>query len=175
MGSRSSIGVLAAALVIVAGCSSGPSAGAVTWTNDVCGALTGFARSAAAQPKINKDDPAGAVRLLSTYFSSTAAALQDAITGLDSAGPAPVTGGDDFVGRLKTTLTSIHSSFTDAGTRLSGVDSSSPEALAAALPAVVAPLQSLSSLADPTRGLESNDALRAAAEQAPNCKQLRSK
>jgi hypothetical protein len=173
MVSRTTIGMVTASLAAVAACSAGPGGAAVKWADDVCGALSGFARTAAAQPKINAADPGAAVHDLSTYLSSTATALQDAVKGLDAAGPAPVTGGDEYVGRLKNTLNSIRTSFEDAGGRLATVDVSSPQSLAAQLPAVVAPLQSLSSLADPTQGLESTDAVRAAADQAPNCRQLR--
>lgn len=173
MVSRTAIGMVAASLAVATACGSGSSGAAVTWANDVCGALSGFAHAAAAQPKINAADPGAAVHDLGAYLTSTAAALQEAIKGLDAAGPAPVAGGNEYVGRLKTTLTSIRTGFEDAGGRLAAVDASTPEALAAQLPAVVTPLQSLSSLADPTQGLESTDALRAAADQAPNCRQLR--
>lgn len=177
MGSRITTGLVAASLVavVVGGCGGGAASGpAVTWTNDVCGALAGFTRAASTQPKIDGADPVAAVRDLGAYLRSTAAALQETIKGIDTAGPAPVAGGDEYVGRLKTTLGSIRTSFEDAGSRLAKVDTSSPEKLAAAIPAVVAPLQSLGTLADPTQGLESNTELRTAAEQAPNCKQLRS-
>lgn len=175
MGSRIITGLVAASLVVVAGCGAGAASGAaVTWTNNVCGSLAGFADIVSSQPKIDRSDPVAAVRELGAYLRSTATALQDTIKGIDAAGPAPVAGGDEYVGRLKTTLTSIRTSFEDAGERLAKVDTSSPESLAAALPAVVAPLQNLGSLADPTKGLDSNTELRTAAEQAPNCKQLRS-
>lgn len=175
MGSRITTGLVAASLALLAGCGAGGASGAaVNWTNDVCGALAGFTRTASNPPKIDPADPAAAVRVFGDYLRSTATALQDTVKGIDAAGPAPVAGGDEYVGRLKTTLSSIRTSFEDAGGRLAKVDTSSPEALAAALPAVVSPLQNLGSLADPTKGLESNSELRAAAEQAPNCKQLRS-
>jgi hypothetical protein len=46
--------------------------------------------------------------------------------------------------------------------------------MSVALPAAVAPLEELRNLADPTAGLRATDELRAAADKAPNCQQVRS-
>jgi hypothetical protein len=172
---RRTTGTLASTLVLVAvavaGC-GGSKGDPVAWTDDVCGALSGFITAATAQPNLNQNDPAAMVKGLGDYLGSTTAALDTSIKGLDAAGPSPVDGGDEYVSRLKNTLTQIRTSFDTARTQLAAVDTSSPESLQTALPAAVAPLQELSNLADPTEGLQANEELRAAGEKAPNCKKL---
>jgi len=177
MSSRRLFTMLTVTLALTtAGCAAGGDGGgadAVEWTDDVCGALAPFATAASAQPAVDPADPAGMVRELGIYLGSTASAVQDSVRGLEAAGPAPVEGGDEYVDRLTETLTKVGTSFSDAEVRLSGVDTSSAESVATALPDVVAPLQELGALADPTDGLRSTDELRAAADQAPRCQQLR--
>lgn len=170
---RTKASALAAMLALLAGCSGASNgAAAVTWTDDVCAALLGFTTAASAQPQVDPTMPTAAVSQLRDYLATTATALRDTIDGLSAAGPAPVEGGDQFVDRLTDTLTQIRTSFEEAAGRVAQVDTSSVESVAAALPAVVAPLQELSNLADPTEGLQANDELRRAAEQAPNCQRL---
>lgn len=159
-------------LVLATGCGGGGSE-AVAWTDEVCGALAGFTAAVTDQPTIDQRDPAAAVQGLGDYLGDTAAALQASISALDAAGPSPVDGGDEYVSRLKTALGQIRTGFVTARSQLTGVDTSSIASVTAALPAAVAPLQELTNLADPTEGLRANDALRAAADQAPNCQRLR--
>jgi hypothetical protein len=178
MGTRRFTCTLASAfvLVIAAGCgnSSDPDSDAVAWTDQVCGALSGFARAATSQPQVGGADPVSTVRGLGDYFSATATALQGSISELDAVGPSPVEGGDEYVARLKGALTEIRTSFDTARGQLAGVDTSSVQAMSVALPAAVAPLQELRNLADPTDGLRATDELRAAADKAANCQQVRS-
>jgi hypothetical protein len=178
MGTRRFTNTLASAfvLVVAAGCGEAGDAGsdAVAWTDQVCGALSGFARAATTQPKVDGADPAATVRGLGDYFGTTAAALQGSIIELDAVGPSPVDGGDEYVARLKGALTEIRTSFDMARGQLAGVDTSSVQAMSVALPAAVAPLQELRNLADPTEGLRATDELTAAADKATNCQQVRS-
>jgi hypothetical protein len=172
MGRRKTISTLAATLALTAGCGSAASPAAVTWAGNVCSALSGFAKAVSARPTIDRSPPLVAVQQLDGYFGSSASALQGSIDGLDAAGPAPVAGGDEYVGRLKDTLNRIRAGFEDARTRLAGADTSSTRSWNAALPAVMAPIQELSGLADPTAGMQSTDELRAATGQAPSCRGL---
>jgi hypothetical protein len=169
-------GTLVAMLALLGtGCSAGGAGtDAVAWTDEVCGALTGFTLAATRQPRVDRTDPAAAVRGVGDYLASTSSALQQSIAALDEVGPSPVDGGDEYVGRLQDALIHIRTSFDTAGTQLSTVDASSPAALATALPAAVAPLQELHDMPSPTEGLRANDELRTASEQAPNCRELRS-
>ncbi len=161
------------ALLVAAGCGGGET-DAVAWTDEVCGALAGFTRAATARPDLDLNDPGATVRGLGDYLGSTTAALDDSISRLDAAGAAPVDGGDEYVSRLTNVLTQIRASFDAARARIENIDpASSATPLATALPEAMAPLRALSNLADPTAGLRSSAELQAAAEQAPNCRQLR--
>jgi hypothetical protein len=176
MGTRRFTCTLASAfvLVIAAGCGGTGDADAVAWTDQVCGALSGFARAATSQPQVGGADPVSTVRGLGDYFSATATALQGSISELDAVGPSPVEGGDEYVARREGAMTEIRTSFDTARGQLAGVDTSSVQAMSVALPAAVAPLQELRDLPDPTDGLRATDELRAAADKAKNCQQIRS-
>lgn len=171
MRTRSLTGMLV--LLLTAGCGGGdPDADVVAWTDRVCGALAGFTETATAQPTLDATDPQAAVTGLGTYLASTATAVDASISALEAAGPSPVAGGDEYVARLTGTLTQIRAGFESARTQLDGIDTSSTRSVSTALPAVVAPLQELGNLANPTDGLQANDELRAAADRAPNCRRL---
>ena len=175
MKTRTTIGAVAATLaVLAAGCSSGPSSSAVAWTDKVCGALLGFTDAVSTQPDINPTDPVAAVKGLSQFLGTATTALQGSISGLDAAGPSPVSGGDQIVTSLKSTLTQFQTTFQTAKQKIDAVDTSNPASLVSALPAAVAPLQELSNVPDPTADLKNNAELNAAAEQAPNCQKVRS-
>lgn len=165
---------VAALAVLAAGCGDAAAGeDAVAWTNGVCGALTGFTQAATTGPRVDTADPADAVRGVSQYLGSTADEIGRSLTALDAVGPSPVDGGDQYVGRLRDALGRIRAGFVTARTQLAAVDAADADALATAVPAAVAPLQELRDLPDPTEGLRANDELRAAAEQAPNCRELR--
>ena len=165
---------VAALAVLAAGCGSATDdEDAVAWTNQVCGALAGFTQTATTGPRVDAADPAAAVHGVSRYLGSTADELERSLTALDAVGSSPVEGGDQYVARLREALGSIRAGFVSARTQLAAVDTTDAEALATAIPAAVAPLQELRDLPDPTEGLRANDALRAAAEQAPRCRELR--
>jgi hypothetical protein len=178
MSTRRLTGTLASAfvLLVATGCGSGgdTESDAVVWTDQVCGALSGFARAATTQPQVNGADPVATVRGLGDYFGATATAVEGSITALDAVGPSPVAGGDEYVARLKGALAQIRTSFDAAKGQLAGVDTSSQQAMAVALPAAMAPLQELRNLADPTAGLQATDELRTAADKASSCQQVRS-
>lgn len=167
--------ILSALTLLLAGC-GGSSAGAdtVAWTDGVCSALNGFTMAATQAPQIDRTDPAAAVRSVDGYLASTSEALQQSVAALEQVGPSPVDGGDEYVARLRSALLRIRTSYEAARTQLVGVDASSPEVLATALPAAMAPLQELGTIPSPTEGLQANDELRTASEQAPSCRELRS-
>lgn len=163
--------------VLATGCggtdATAPSEEAVAWTDQVCGALLGFTRAATAGPGVDSADPVAATQGMSHYLGSTTEELERSLTTLDGVGPSPVEGGDQYVARLREALAGIRAGFEAARTQLDGIDTSDPQAFATAYPAAVAPLQELRNLPDPTEGLRSNDELRAASEQAQNCRELR--
>jgi hypothetical protein len=163
--------------VLAAGCggadSGGVSADAVAWADQVCGALTGFTRAATAGPGVDVADPVAATQGMSQYLGSTAEELERSLTALEAVGPSPVEGGDEYVARLSEALTGIRAGFEAARTQLDNIDTSDMKGFATAYPAAIAPLQELRNLPDPTEGLRSNEELRAASEQAQNCRELR--
>ena len=167
---------IAALAALVAGCggSAAPSEDAVAWTNQVCGALSGFTRAATTSPRIDRADPVAAVQELDRYLGATSDELQRSLTELGAVGPSPVDGGDAYVGRLEEALRGIRSGFDSARTQLAAVDVSNPQELATAIPAALAPLGDLRNLPSPTEGMRATEELGAASEQAENCRQLRS-
>jgi hypothetical protein len=169
------VAALAALAALVAGCGGpvAPSEEAVAWTNQVCGALSGFTRAATTSPQINPADPEAAVQELNRYLGATSDELQRSLTELDAVGPSPVEGGDGYVGRLGEALRGIRSGFDAARAQLAAVDVSDPAQFATAVPAALAPLQELRNLPAPTDGMRATEELAAASEQAESCRQLR--
>jgi hypothetical protein len=167
---------VAALAALVGGCggSTAPSEGAVDWTNQVCGSLSGFTRAATTSPQIDRADPVAAVQELDRYLGATSEELQRSLTALGTVGPSPVDGGDAYVGRLEEALRGIRNGFDSARMQLAVVDVSDPAQLATAVPAALAPLQDLRNLPAPTDGMRDSEELGAASEQAANCRQLRS-
>lgn len=163
----------ALALVVLTGCGGGVDAEAVAWADSVCGALAPFSEAAASQPVLEQTDPVGVVSGYDGYLGSITTALDTSLDRLAAAGPAPVEGGDEYVAKLRDTLTQIRTSFGTTRTQLAEVDTSSIQSVTTALPAAVAPLQELANLPDPTEGLQANEELRTAADRAPNCQKLR--
>lgn len=170
------ISTVAALAALVAGCggAAAPREEAVAWTDQVCGALSGFTRAATTSPRINPADPAAAVQELDRYLGATSGELQRSLTALDTVGASPVDGGDAYVARLEEALRGIQSGFDTARTQLAAVDVRDQAQLATAVPAAVAPLQELRNLPAPTEGMRASEELGAASEQAPNCRALRS-
>jgi|GEM_PF-1887697 len=145
---------------------------AVTWVNDICGALLPFVATASTDPEIDPTDTEAAIESLSEYLGDAVSSLDGALSGMDAAGASPVEGGDEIVDRLGEALTTFRDSFANAKVDVDAVDSSDPQQLLEALPAAVAPLQELSSFPDPTVDLRNNAELDAAAQQAPSCREL---
>jgi hypothetical protein len=163
---------VAGALATAACSSSAPSPEAVAWADNVCGALGTFTRTVSAAPTLDGGNAVASVAALRDYLTRSTSGIDEALKGLDGVGPSPVTGGDAYLGKLRTTLNGVRQGFTAAGDGLSTLDTGNPAAVFAALPAVLAPLKDVGKLADPTQGLESSDALRAATAAAPRCRAL---
>jgi hypothetical protein len=162
----------AAASTALAGCSSGPSSEAVSWTDGVCGAMLKFTTVATTPPNLDQTNLGKTVQGLTAWLGDTSNAVQGSLDGLHALGKSPVEGGDEVVTKLDSTLTSIKTSFDNARSTLSNVNPNDPVAAGTALNGAVAALQGLGNL--DTSSLNSNSALNAAAAQAPNCKTLNS-
>jgi hypothetical protein len=144
----------------------------VEWTDQVCGSLLPVVEASTTEPQFDQSNPGAALKALSNYLGTTVSAIDQALAGLDAAGPAPIADGDAFAAKLKNALTTVRSSFDKSKTAIDKVDPNNITELVTALPEVLAPLQDLSQLQDPTTGLKANPELKAAAAKAPNCQKL---
>lgn len=160
------------AVVGAAGSSSGGTTATndpVAWANQLCGAFTSAGADLGSESNApNPSDP----KALGASLRKAADGLQALITKLDQLGPAPVSGGDAVVSRLKDALTKFQTGLASAATKLESVNANDPAALAAVLPEILTAVQSLSEVQDPLSTLDSNAELRAAVQKAPNCQQL---
>jgi hypothetical protein len=144
----------------------------VAWMDKVCGSLLPLQQSLSAEPRFDQNDPAAGVKALSDFLGRGEAAVDQALSGLDAAGPSPVADGDAAVARVKSALTTVRSAFDQVKTTIDKIDPNNPADLVTALPQAVAPLEQLSKLQDPTADLKSSPELKAAAAKAPNCQTL---
>ncbi|MEJ3652192.1 hypothetical protein WEH80_04200 [Actinomycetes bacterium KLBMP 9759] len=141
----------------------------VAWVDKVCGAFLPLADAQRTAPKKEPQDTTPIkVRKISGYLGTLDAAFGATITELQSVGPAPVPGGDEAVTKLKETLSSIKTSFSDAKIKIDAADPNNEDSLKEA----VKPLAALATLPDPTAGLAAAPELDKAAEQAPKCKAI---
>jgi predicted small secreted protein len=187
---RPLLAAVAAAAVLLSGCSAtvagapapiGATGGDTTiaptndpqvWMNNVCGSLLPFKDSVASAPRLDQKDATTAARSLTDYLGKTETAIDQALSGLDAVGPAPVADGDRAVSKIKSALTTVRASFDKAKKALDGVDPNDAGQVAATLPTVFASLEDISKIEDPTTDLRSNPTLKAAYAQAPNCQTL---
>jgi hypothetical protein len=144
----------------------------VAWSDKVCGSLLPLQQSFETPPSFDQNDPAAAVKALSDFLGKGVTAIDQAVTGLDAAGPSPLADGDAAVTKIKTTLTTIRSSFDQSKTAIDKIDPNNVQDLITGLPKAVAPLQDLSQLKNPATDLQTNPQLEAAFAKAPNCQTL---
>ena len=144
----------------------------VAWSDKVCGSLLPLQQSFETPPSFDQNDPAAAVKALSDFLGKGVTAIDQAVTGLDAAGPSPLADGDAAVAKIKTTLTTIRSSFDQSKTAIDKIDPNNVQDLITGLPKAVAPLQDLSQLKNPATDLQTNPQLEAAFAKAPNCQTL---
>ncbi|HYH29208.1 MAG TPA: hypothetical protein VD903_02390 [Pseudonocardia sp.] len=145
----------------------------VAWTDEVCGSLLPFVRTAASPPVPSESpDPASLVSDITDYLGEVEDAAGSAVTGMEAAGPSPVAGGDEVVDRLSETLTTLQTTFRDARTRIESVDVNDREAVLTEVPAAVASLEQLATMPSPTAGLKGSPELDRAGQQAANCQQI---
>jgi hypothetical protein len=144
----------------------------VAWTDKVCGSLLPLQKSFETPPSFNQNDPSAAVKALSDFLGKGVTAIDQAVAGLDAAGPSPLADGDVAVAKIKTTLTTVRSSFDQSKTAIDKIDPNNVQDLITGLPKAVEPLQDLSQLKNPATDLQTNPQLEAAFAKAPNCQTL---
>ncbi|MDN5920512.1 MAG: hypothetical protein L0I76_36350 [Pseudonocardia sp.] len=162
-------GVVAVLALAVAGCGgSGPTA--ERWTDQMCGAVLPFVRTATTPPPPGAD-PAATSRGISDYLGRSTTALDGTLETLQRLGAAPVDDGEAVGTRLRDSLTEIRTAFATAKTRVDALDTNDPAALQQELTEALAPvsrLQTDSALA----GLTSDPELSTASQSSANCGQL---
>jgi hypothetical protein len=145
----------------------------VAWVDQICGSLLPFVRAAGTPPQPSEaQNPAALVEQISGYLGEAEDAAGSAISGMSTAGPAPVAGGDEIVEGLSSTLETFQTSFRDARTRIERVDVNDRQALLSEVPAAVSSLEQLANLPNPMAGLQSSPELEQAGQQAANCQQI---
>lgn len=150
-----------------------PSSAAVGWIDDVCGSLVGFSRVSAERAPVDTQDPVARARGLQAYVEAAVPALTEGLDELAQVGPSPVAGGDALVAGLSDRLGRYRDGFATVRDGLADLDHDDPDAVAERLPEVLAPFGELSALSPPTVDLDPSTELGRAAEQAPNCRAIR--
>ncbi len=144
----------------------------VAWMDKVCGSLLPFTVTVSTAPSLDSKDPSAVARSLIDYLGKSETAIDQALAGLDAAGPSPIAAGDPAVAKIKSALTTVRTSFDKAKTALDKIDPTNAAEVASTLPTVLASLQDISGIQDPTTDLQTNPELKAAAAKAPNCQTL---
>ncbi|GAA5127918.1 hypothetical protein [Pseudonocardia adelaidensis] len=173
-----------AALVLSGGCTTSVSGaasangaaveqGAVAWVDQICGSLLPYVKAAGSPPKpAEAPDAATLVKNINDYLSKSEESAGSAISGMAAAGPAPVAGGDEVVGRLTSTLETMRASLRDARTRIERVDINDRKALQREVPAAIESVERLASTPSPMADLQGNPELAQAGSQAAGCQQI---
>ncbi|GAA0943919.1 hypothetical protein GCM10009559_41000 [Pseudonocardia zijingensis] len=173
-----------AALVLSAGCTTSVSGaaradseaatqGAVEWVDQICGSLLPYLKAAGSPPKPGEaPDAQTLVRNISGYLTETEESASSAIDGMTAAGPAPVAGGDEIVGRLRSTLETMQASLRDARSRIERVDINDRQALLREVPAAIESVERLANTPGPLSDLQSSPELAQAGQEAAGCRQI---
>jgi hypothetical protein len=147
--------------------------GAVAWVDQICGSLLPYVKAAGSPPKpAEAPDAATLVRDLNDYLSKSEESAGSAISGMEAAGPAPVAGGDEIVGRLTSTLETMQASLRDARTRIERVDINDRQELQREVPAAIESVERLATTPSPMADLQGNPQLAAAGKQAAGCQEI---
>lgn len=157
------------ALATLPACSADePPPQSVGWIDAFCGSIAGYAAISA--PAGNHADPVAAVEEYRRWATQTEAALDAALTEIARVGASPIEGGDGLVAQTTDRLGRYRDRFAEAAARLEEVDPGEGN-VAEAVEEALAPLQDLG--AAPTVDLDPATPLGQAAENAPNCRQIR--
>lgn len=168
-GALARLGGLAAVTIAVAGCGSGVTA--EQWTDQMCGAVLPFVRTATTPPTQGAD-PVATTREVRAYLDRTTTALDGTLDTLERLGPAPVDDGAGVSGGLRDSLTGVRTAFASAKARVDALDTSDPATLTPKLREAVAPISRLGDASAPVAGLTSKPELSAAAQVSANCRSL---
>jgi hypothetical protein len=179
------VAVLAAGLM-VAGCggnasnapaasSTPPSVPAVTstapaqpqpstraWATSICQTVTSTLAQLGAPPQADNNNPTATRQAYADYLSRASNGVQQAMDRLTSIGPPPVANGQQIFDQLRTQLTQLRDSLNNAATQLKAANPNDAAALGPAFGAAGNAVALLGTLT-------SNEELRAAFDQTPEC------
>jgi hypothetical protein len=145
--------------------------GTVAWVDQICGSLLPYLKAAASPPKpAAAPDAATLVRDIDDWLTESEKSAGTAISGMDAAGPAPIAGGDEIVGRLSSTLKTMQASYRDARARIERVDINNRQELQREVPAAVESVKRLAS--SPMADLQRYPELAQAGKEAAGCQQI---
>jgi len=147
--------------------------GAVAWVDQICGSLLPYVQAAGSPPKpAEAPDAATLVKDINDWLTKSEESAGSAISGMAAAGPAPIAGGDEVVGRLTSTMETMQASMRDARTRIERVDINDRKALQREVPAAIESVERLASAPGAMADLQANPELVAAGRQAAGCQQI---
>lgn len=161
---------LVLASAVVAGC-GGTDVTAEQWTDQMCGAVLPFVRTATTPPPRGAD-PAATAGEISGYLGRTVTALDGTLGSLQQLGPAPVDDGEQVATGLRTGLTDVRTAFATARTQVDELDKQNPAEVEQKLPEALAPVARLGNATGPLAGIAGNPQLGAASRSSANCRDL---
>jgi hypothetical protein len=142
----------------------------VVWVDQLCAALIPLTEATKNAPQVTGSDPEKLIDSLSQTFDALGTAAGTSLDDLNKIGPSPTPSGDKVVAQLKTTLTAVQTTATDAKEGLDKVNLNDPSSLGQLEDTLTN--SDLSNLPDPTKDIASDPELDAAAKQAANCKKI---
>lgn len=136
-----------------------------SWAKSMCQALGLAFIQLGTPPEPDFDNPAATRQAYIDFLGRAANVTQQAIDQLAFLGPPPVPNGEQVFDRVRTHLTQLHNNFDDAVTQLKAAK---PDALAGIGPTLGAAGNAIGLIGV----LTSDPQLRAAFDQAPECRSL---
>jgi hypothetical protein len=145
----------------------------VDWVDDVCAALVPFLEFTEEPPPTAEDDsPALLIQNLSGYLGAASAQAGTTITDIQAVGPGPARYSDVLLTDMLGALTSIQDVFDGVKADVDAIDETDPGDILTRLPPALEPLDTIQNLPDPTKALQVDPELSAAADQAPTCQTI---
>jgi hypothetical protein len=180
-----SIAALAAVPLALAGCAAGPaqapspppqaagpSPEGVAWTGKLCGLVSGFSAAQKQLPGVDKTNTDTLKKTVIERIDSAVRSADDTVRGLQGLGPSPIAGADQVNNGFQQGFTRVRDLLNAAGEKAKQVDPTDRQRFQEGMAGVQQELQKGQQLdlKDKLVQLEQNKELKAAAQQAPECK-----
>ncbi|MER7010624.1 hypothetical protein ABT324_04250 [Saccharopolyspora sp. NPDC000359] len=182
-----SIAVLAAVPLALAGCAGGPgaapapapkpsapSAEAVAWTGKMCGLISGFSASQQNLPEIDRSNTAAVKDSVINRIDAATRSADDTARGLQDLGAPPVAGAEQLGDGFQASFTQVRDLLSGARAKAEQVDPTDKQRFQEGMTAVQQELDKGGqlNLQDELTQLEQNQQLNAAARKSPECQPL---